>query len=99
MRGNDLANVLIFEFVIKIGVGREESGDRDVRFLNIDGLAFLWWYGFVDKFYLSPQSAQKIFGGEIKNHLLYFVSKKADDFTAKMEDYKKAAETFKGKVC
>lgn len=46
----------------------------------------------------TQESAQKIFGGEIKNHLLYFVSKKADDFTAKMDDYKKAAETFKGKV-
>ena len=51
-----------------------------------------------NRLYLSLQSAQKIFGGEIKNHLLYFVSKKGDDYTAKMDDYKKAAETFKGKV-
>ena len=44
------------------------------------------------------QSAQKIFGGEIKNHLLYFISKGADDFQAKIDDYKVAAEEFKGKV-
>ncbi len=44
------------------------------------------------------QSAQKIFGGDVKNHLLYFMSKSADDFTARVDDYKKAASTFKGKV-
>lgn len=49
-------------------------------------------------FFLCIQNAQKIFGGDIKNHLLLFVSKSADDFTAKVDDYRKAAETYKGKV-
>ena len=44
------------------------------------------------------QSAQKIFGGEVKNHLLLFVSKDSDKFAATLEDYKKAAVTFKAKV-
>jgi len=46
----------------------------------------------------TQESAQKIFGGEVKNHVLYFISKKADDFEAKLADYKVAANTFKGKV-
>ena len=48
--------------------------------------------------YSSPQTAQKVFGGEVKNHLLYFISKGSDEFQAKIDDYKKAADTFRGKV-
>ena len=44
------------------------------------------------------QSAQKIFGGEVKNHNLLFVSKEDDKFAETLEGYKKAAAGFKGKV-
>lgn len=44
------------------------------------------------------QSAQKIFGGEIKNHILMFLEKTADGSDKLIDGYKKAAETFKGKV-
>jgi protein disulfide-isomerase A1 len=46
----------------------------------------------------TQESAQKIFGGEVKNHLLLFVSKGDDKFDAQMVEYKAAATTFKGKV-
>ena len=44
------------------------------------------------------ESAQKIFGGEVKNHLLLFISKKTDEFDSTLDGYKAAAPTFKGKV-
>jgi len=46
----------------------------------------------------TQQSAQKIFGGEVKNHLLLFVSSTSDDFQAKLDEYRAAAGDFKGKV-
>jgi protein disulfide-isomerase A1 len=46
----------------------------------------------------TQQSAQKIFGGEIKNHILLFINKKSDEFQKNIDDFSKAAENFKGKV-
>jgi len=46
----------------------------------------------------TQESAQKIFGGEVKNHLLLFISKEDEKFKATVDDYRKAAENFKGKV-
>lgn len=45
------------------------------------------------------QTAPKIFGGDIKSHILMFLPKAASDFQDKMDQFKKAAEGFKGKVC
>ena len=45
-----------------------------------------------------PQTAPKIFGGEIKSHILMFLPKTASDFQDKMDQFKKAAEGFKGQV-
>lgn len=44
------------------------------------------------------QTAPKIFGGEIKSHILMFLPKAASDFQDKMDQFKKAAEGFKGRV-
>ena len=44
------------------------------------------------------QSAQKIFGGEIKQHLLYFLKKSDEGLQNTLDEYKKAAQDFKGKV-
>lgn len=44
------------------------------------------------------QTAPKIFGGEIKSHILMFLPKASADFQDKMDQFKKAAEGFKGKV-
>lgn len=44
------------------------------------------------------QTAPKIFGGDIKSHILMFLPKAASDFQEKMDQFKKAAEGFKGQV-
>lgn len=46
----------------------------------------------------SQEAAQKIFGGEVKNHLLMFIAKTASDFQTKLDEYKTVAPEFKGKV-
>jgi len=46
----------------------------------------------------TQESAQKIFGGDVKNHMLLFVSKKASDFQANYDVFKDVAPDFKGKV-
>ncbi|KAM6972052.1 protein disulfide-isomerase [Aplochiton taeniatus] len=46
----------------------------------------------------TEQTAPKIFGGEIKSHILMFVPKAASDFQDKMDQFKKASEGFKGKI-
>merc|ERR1711990_1334760 len=46
----------------------------------------------------TQESAQKIFGGENKNHLLLFVSKTSGEFAKIHADYKTVAAKFKGQV-
>ncbi|XP_060068667.1 protein disulfide-isomerase-like [Ylistrum balloti] len=46
----------------------------------------------------TQESAQKIFGGEIKNHILLFIKKSADNFDSVIEGFKASAKEFKGKV-
>ncbi|CAL1602207.1 unnamed protein product [Knipowitschia caucasica] len=46
----------------------------------------------------TEQTAPKIFGGEIKSHILMFLPKDSSDFQVKMDQFKKAAEGFKGKI-
>ncbi|KAM9482044.1 protein disulfide-isomerase [Clarias gariepinus] len=46
----------------------------------------------------TEQTAPKIFGGEIKSHILLFVPKASKDFQEKLDHFKKAAEGFKGKI-
>uniref|UniRef100_A0A3Q3WAS3 Protein disulfide-isomerase n=1 Tax=Mola mola TaxID=94237 RepID=A0A3Q3WAS3_MOLML len=45
----------------------------------------------------TEQTAPKIFGGDIKSHILMFLPKAASDFQDKMDQFKKAAEGFKGR--
>jgi len=46
----------------------------------------------------SDEAAPKIFGGDIKSHLLLFISKKADTFKDTLDAFTTAAKDFKGKV-
>ncbi|XP_071964006.1 protein disulfide-isomerase 2-like [Antedon mediterranea] len=46
----------------------------------------------------TEQSAQKIFGGAVKVHLLLFVKKDADHYQTTYDNFKAAAGDFKGKV-
>ncbi|XP_068606952.1 protein disulfide-isomerase [Brachionichthys hirsutus] len=46
----------------------------------------------------TEQTAPKIFGGEIKSHILLFLPKAASDFLDKMDEFKEAAKGFKGQI-
>lgn len=46
----------------------------------------------------SHETASKIFGGDIKNHLLLFLSKEAGHFEKYVDGVKPSAEKFRGKV-
>ncbi len=46
----------------------------------------------------NHETAQKIFGGEVKNHLLLFLSYKSDDYNGQVEIATKLAKENKGKV-
>ncbi|XP_058496845.1 protein disulfide-isomerase [Solea solea] len=46
----------------------------------------------------TDQTAPKIFGGDIKSHILMFLPKSGEDFDEKIDEFKKAAAGFKGKI-
>lgn len=46
----------------------------------------------------SDKTAPKIFGGEIKKHILLFAAKSASDFDGHIADFTEAAKNFRGKV-
>jgi protein disulfide-isomerase A1 len=46
----------------------------------------------------SAETAQKIFGGDIKVHVLLFASKKGSDYTKLREEFTTAAKQFRGKT-
>nr|XP_042697162.1 LOW QUALITY PROTEIN: protein disulfide-isomerase [Chrysemys picta bellii] len=46
----------------------------------------------------TEQTAPKIFGGEIKTHILLFLPKSVADYQGKLDNFKTAAGHFKGKI-
>lgn len=46
----------------------------------------------------TEQTAPKIFGGEIKTHILLFLPKSVSDYEGKLDNFKTAAGNFKGKI-
>ncbi|XP_035664274.1 protein disulfide-isomerase 2-like isoform X2 [Branchiostoma floridae] len=46
----------------------------------------------------TESTAQKVFGGEVKNHNLLFISKEHEDFDGILEQFRGAAAEFKGKI-
>jgi len=46
----------------------------------------------------TQESANKIFGGSIQKHALFFLSKTASDFNDRLEAFRGAAKDFKGKI-
>ncbi|KAM4890161.1 protein disulfide-isomerase isoform 3-T6 [Sylvia borin] len=47
---------------------------------------------------LFKKTAPKIFGGEIKTHILLFLPKSVSDYQGKLDNFKSAAGNFKGKI-
>ncbi|XP_015680645.1 protein disulfide-isomerase [Protobothrops mucrosquamatus] len=46
----------------------------------------------------TEQTAPKIFGGEIKTHILLFLPKSVEEYQGKLDNFKTAAEDFRGKI-
>jgi len=46
----------------------------------------------------TDEAAPKIFSGEVKRHILIFISKKAEDYKEKHDAFSEAAKDYKGKV-
>uniref|UniRef100_A0A8W4FBK6 protein disulfide-isomerase n=1 Tax=Sus scrofa TaxID=9823 RepID=A0A8W4FBK6_PIG len=46
----------------------------------------------------TEQTAPKVFGGEVKTHILLFLPKSASDHASKLSSFREAAEGFKGKI-
>jgi len=69
----------------------EYSGEGDLTtFIRSESVALVTEF--------SDETAPKIFGGEIKNHLLAFLSKKEDNFKPLLDAFTASAKLFKGKV-
>lgn len=69
------------------------SGQKSPLALALGLFVLLIW----SLLYFS-QTAPKIFGGEIKTHILLFLPKSVDDYQEKLDNFKTAAGNFKGKV-
>jgi len=66
------------------------DADELTKFINSNSLPLVIEF--------NHDTAQKIFSGEVKNHLLLFVSQKSDAFPAQKEMAAKVASIYKGKV-
>lgn len=47
----------------------------------------------------TQETAQKIFGGDVKDHLLLFLSKKSEEFLSRINTLKEVAPAYQGQVC
>ncbi|XP_053309931.1 protein disulfide-isomerase [Spea bombifrons] len=85
-------NVVLFK---KFDEGRnnfegEATKEEILSFINANQLPLVIEF--------TEQTAPKIFGGEIKTHILFFLPKSASDYQDKLDNFKKAAASFKGKI-
>jgi len=68
-----------------------EADDKAItKFIRGESLALVTEF--------TDEAAPKIFGGEIKSHLLLFISKKAENFKATLDTFSTVAKGFKGQV-
>merc|ERR1712066_556197 len=86
------AVVLLKNFDDKRADMTEDLGDNEklVKFIASNALPLL-----VD---FNHETAQKIFSGEMKNHILFFLSYKADEYKAQSDLARDIAKDFKGQV-
>ena len=94
--GNQLPSIIEFTQEVIRGI----KNTYTCAYSNVNSLSFMNHDCMLCLLYLfNLQSAQKIFGGEIKQHLLLFLKKTAENYQQMLEDYKAASTEFKGKVC
>jgi len=88
----DAASVMLFKKFDdgNIAFTGEVSAEALSAFIKAESIALVTEF--------SDETAPKIFGGEIKNHILAFVSKKAEDFQELLDKFTASAKAFKGKV-
>ncbi len=67
-----------------------DNAEEVTKFVSANSLPLL-----VD---FNHETAQKIFSGEIKNHLLLFLSPKSDEYASQKETATTIAKDYKGKV-
>lgn len=76
------------------GLRADYAGDAEVeaitKFIRAESLALVTEF--------TDEAAPKIFGGDIKSHLLLFVSKKTEEFKPTLEVFTDVAKGFKGDV-
>lgn len=73
----------------------ELNEELDVK--KSQNLIFVYTLPLVVDF--NPDTAQKIFDGNIKKHLLVFLSKEAGHFEEYIDKIKEPAKKFRGEVC
>merc|ERR1712036_153870 len=71
------------------GFNKYEDGDM-AEFVKANMLAYVTEF--------SDKTAPKIFGGEIKKHILLFAAKSASDFEGHLADFTESAKAHRGKV-
>jgi protein disulfide-isomerase A1 len=79
----------------KFDEGRNEfdekyTVDAVTKFIGVNSVALLSEF--------TQESASKLFGGDIKNHNLLFIAKTDDNFQKIHDEFRSAAEQFRGKM-
>ncbi|XP_015178651.1 PREDICTED: protein disulfide-isomerase [Polistes dominula] len=70
--------------------------DGELTFENVKNFINIYSLPIIVDF--NQDTAQKIFGGSVKSHLLAFLSKEAGHFEKYVDEIKKPAQEFRGKV-
>jgi len=68
----------------------EAVAEDIIKFVKAESMALVTEF--------SDEAAPKIFGGDIKSHLLMFISKDDETFQSTLDTFKATAKEFKGKV-
>lgn len=83
---------LLFQFDDnKVEFAGEPTVDAIKKFITTESLPLVVEF--------NHETAQKIFGGEIKSHLLLFFSEAAGHFDSYVEGARSVAKAFREKVC
>lgn len=80
----------------KFDEGRNDLTEGEFTAESMKGFISANQLALVSEF--NQETAQKIFGGEIKVHNLFFASKKSDAFKADLAEFTESAKSFKGKT-